>query len=260
MSDEASWDDDVRRLARAVEANLSAHPDAEALVAHQRGDLPQAEADALEEHLAWCRDCASLYRDVPWFFEEEAEPSDPAERAAAWSALEARLEEEEPPVAAHPVRRRTTGFRLMSGLAAALAVVLGGAVYWMVQMHGRVDELGRPRGNVPIRDLAPEGAERTPEQGPPTVSLERGAQLVLDTSSDLAAGSYLAEIEEQDGRVLWRIDGLRPTDYGTLTLALPPGALPPGLYRIVVRGEGGAPEVGHYTLRVVEAPAPPPAP
>ena len=258
MSDEASWDDDVRRLARAVEANLPAHPDAETLVAHQRGELPQAEADALEEHLAWCRDCASLYRDVPWFFEGEAEPVDPAERAADWSALEARLEEEAPPAEARSVRRRTTGLRLMSGLAAALAVVLGGAVYWMVQANGRVDELQRPRGNVPIRDLAPEGAQRTPEQGPPTVSLERGAQLVLDTSSDLGTGSYQAQIEKQDGRVLWTIEGLRPSDYGTLTIGLPPASLPPGLYRIVVQGEGGAPEVGHYALRVVEAPEPPP--
>ncbi len=262
MSDDAHRDDEVRRLARSVEANLAAHPDAETLVAHQRGELPEGEAAALEEHLAWCRDCASLYRDVPWFFEEEAEPAEPEDLAADWSALEARLAREKAPgPAEHPEpRRRVTAFRLMTSLAAALAVALGIAVYWIAQTHGRVDQLQQPRGNVPILDLAPEGAARARAEGPPAVSLERGAHLVFNTEAELGNGLYQAQILGEDGRLRKAIGDLQPTGYGNLTLWLPPGSLHPGLYRIVLRTEEGGPEVGHYALRVVESPGPPRSP
>ena len=262
MSDDAPQDDEVRRLARSVEANLAAHPDAETLVAHQRGELPEGEAAALEEHLAWCRDCASLYLDVPWFFEDEAEPAEPEDMSADWSALEARLAREKEPVPAeHPaLRRRVTAFRLMTSLAAALAVALGIAVYWIAQTNGRIDQLQQPRGNVPILDLAPEGAARARGEGPVTASLERGAHLVFNTEAELGAGRYQAEVLGEDGRLRREIGDLQATRFGNLTLWLPPGSLRPGLYRIVVRGEGGGPEVGRYALRVVEPPTPPRSP
>ncbi len=254
MSDEASWENNVKRLVRAVEENLSAHPDAETLMARHRGELPASEADAVEEHLSWCSDCAALYRDLPWFLDGEALPADPGEMAEDWAALEERLASEparEAQASPRP-RSRTSRMRLISSLAAALLVVVGGAALWRY-----VANLHRPLPNVPDLVLSPLGTERGGE-GPATIHLERGAHVVLGSRHDLGDRTFQATIVGEDGRTRWTIEGLRLTKYGGLTFELSPGSLPPGRYRIVVRGEGGGAPVESYVLRVVRPPAEPP--
>lgn len=257
MSDEGSRDDLVRRLAGAVEGHLSAHPDAGAFLAYRRGELAEAEADAFEEHLAWCRDCAGIARDLPGFLEgeAEAEPFAPEEKAADWAAIEERLGREGSaggPEAAYP-KASASRSRLASALAAAVALVVVGGGFWAFQAQRREADRLRPVANVPPVNLSPVGTERGGGGGLPTLTLERGAYLSLGSRRDLGDRAYRAAIVGEDGRTRWTVDGLRPTEYGSLSLLLPSGSLPPGRYRIVVRGEARGPEVERYAFRVVAA-------
>ena len=253
MRDEPSSDDTLRRLARSVETNLSTHPEPEAFLAHRRGELAALEEDALEEHLAWCRDCAAIWRDLPRFLDGEAEPFDPEEKAADWRALQERLETEAPAAEEEPSAhtRLPSRGRLASGLAAALAVALGGAALWIVQLSDRLEDSRRPRPNVPIHDLAPPAGERAGEEPPLAIALDQNAILIFNTRAELEDRPYEARILDENGRVVWTIDGLQPTRYGNFNLELPAGSLEPGRYRIVVQAGEGEP-VGEYTVHVVE--------
>ncbi len=256
MTDDASWDDTVKRLASAVEEHLADHPEAGAFLAYRRGELAGAEREAFEEHLAWCRDCAAMARDLPELLEGDAEPFDPEEKAADWAAIEERLERE--PVTRAPggeaepreVMGSAKRSLLTAGLAAALILAVGGAGVWISLLYGRLGELGKPRVNVPSFDLLPPGSERAGEEAPLTLDLERGAYLILDSRVDLGERTYEARILDERGRELWRLEGLRATRFGNLSLELPPEYLPPGVYRIVLQGEGGGPPVAKYALRV----------
>jgi hypothetical protein len=254
MTDEASWEDTLKRLARSVDENLAVHPDPEAFLAHRRGELPAAEVEALEEHLAWCRDCAGIWRDLPQFLEGDAEPFDPEEKAADWRALQAQLEtaappaDEEPPPAARPASRS----RLAAGLAAALALAVGGSALWIANLSQRLEDDRRPRPNVAIHDLSPPAAVRAGEEPPLSIRLDRNAVLVLNVSAELEDRAYEARILDGEGEPVWTIDGLEPGRFGNFTLELPAGSLDPGLYRIVVQGGEGEPAVGEYAVRVVE--------
>lgn len=254
MRDEPSSDDTLRRLARSVEESLSTHPEPETFLAHRRGELPASEEDALEEHLAWCRDCAAAWRDLPRFLDGEAEPFDPEEKAADWRALQERLETEAPPADEEPTAeaRSPSRGRLASGLAAALAVALGGAALWIGQLSDRLEDSRRPRPNVPIHDLAPAGGERSGEEPLLAIELDRSAILIFNVRADLEDRLYEARIFDEDGQEVWTIEGLEPTRFGNFNLELPAGSLEPGLYRIVVQAGEGEPPVGEYAVRVIE--------
>ena len=84
-------DELVRRVAREVSAGIASHPPADAFLRHRRGELSPPELAAFEEHLAWCRDCAAIARELPAFLDDLAPPFDPAEREADWQPLLERL-------------------------------------------------------------------------------------------------------------------------------------------------------------------------
>jgi anti-sigma factor ChrR (cupin superfamily) len=79
------------------------HPSTERLTAYRAGELPPAEVDELQDHLAVCRECAQTVRDLPHFLElmEAREiPSmpagtgsvpTPAQTEASWESFRARL-------------------------------------------------------------------------------------------------------------------------------------------------------------------------
>src|SRR5712691_9362114 len=93
----------VEAAARALAADLSEgeHPEVDDLFGYVDGDLPRERADEIAEHL---RDCPQCSADI----------------ADAW---------QERDTLRHPERSR--GMTL--GLAAAIAIVIGGAALWLSQ-------------------------------------------------------------------------------------------------------------------------------
>jgi len=262
MTGDPSWNDILKRLARSVEDRLPAHPDPETFLAHDQGRLLPSAAEDFEEHLSWCRHCATAWRELSEFLEDEPEPSDPREKAADWQALQKSLKREltPPPVQADTtVLRAVPRARLSPILAATLAVALAGAALWIVNLSGRLDDSRTPRPNVPIYDLVPSVVERAGgEASPLSIELDRNAVLILNARAELESRSYEVRILDAEGHVEWTISHLRLTTFGNFTLELPRESLAPGVYRIVVQPTGSESPVGQFPIRIIERPLDPP--
>ncbi|MFP3939780.1 MAG: zf-HC2 domain-containing protein [Thermoanaerobaculia bacterium] len=261
MSDDTRWDEALSRFADAVQSSLPEHPAPELLVARQRGELSAEEAEVLDEHLAWCRECSDLFQGWEELAAGESEPVDPEERAADWAALRRRLadappsseddggtEESGPSRAGTAVRVP----RLAAGLAAALVMVVGAAVLW--RALGPADGArrpGEPQANVPLVDLRPPGTDRSVGEEPTEIRLGASPVLILNTREPLEERRYRALVYDAGETRVWTVEGLEPTDFGNLTLRLPAGSLAPGRYRIELEPAGGGEVVERYPVRVV---------
>lgn len=258
MNDERPLDQALKDLAGSVEETLSVHPDGDLLLAHHRGELAPREADALEEHLAWCRECAALFRDAGEFAAGEAEPADPEEKLADWRALRARLagevrgEEIPGELTSRPEPPAGPRRRYSPAIAAVLAFALGGAGLWIATLNGRLEDSRRPQANTPIIDLSPPEADRTGESRAQEVDPARSAILVLNTRTPLEDDRYRVLIVDPEGRTVWTVDGLAPQHYGTLNLQLPPGSLEPGDYDLILETGDGAQTIETFRVRVLE--------
>jgi anti-sigma factor RsiW len=256
MKERPTIDQALGDLASSVEEGLAVHPDEHPFLAHKRGELSPQEADALEEHLAWCRPCAALWQEVSGLGAGEPEPIDPEEKRGDWESLQRRLAAGEEPVhageprpAPEPAPRR----RYSPAIAAVLALALGGAGVWIATLNTRLDDQRRPRPNVAVRDLKPPAAERQGAESGLEIDAGETTVLVLNPRTPVADDAYRAEILAEDGgRPVWTLDGLVPTLYGTFTVQLPPGSLAPGEYRLVLLSAEEAEPLETFHLRVVE--------
>lgn len=171
------------------------HPPADLLVAYGSGELvdlvdEDPRLEALRDHVATCRECASLVADLATFPNlprADGEPSE-EEMAEVWQKLRQRLyreevlpaDEEEPAAAAdHPriraveelpwdrgvatpssprrpdPRPASTSWRSRSGwlVAAALLVLCVGLASWAAHLDRHLAVLTAPQPNVPLVDL-----------------------------------------------------------------------------------------------------------
>ena len=86
--------DYLRRLGRKLESELGEHPEPETLLAYHWGELDEAAADAVIEHITLCDVCANLVLAIPDFL---AVSSPGAEaRAAEHGAGIHRLTDDQP--------------------------------------------------------------------------------------------------------------------------------------------------------------------
>jgi hypothetical protein len=195
----------------------SPHPPAPALLALRRGELAEAEAETVRAHLVGCRECLERYRSPAAFTPPPANAD--FELAAFHRGLEAQLRQE-----ARPVGGRSAPW--LRALAAGLGVAVLGLAVWNHLQGQRLAELARPVANAPILDL-PQGGSRSEEEGTVVVVPAGGFHLVLTPDVDETFAQYRLRLRVAGGAATV-LDGLRrdPAD-GTLTLWLPPGALPP---------------------------------
>jgi hypothetical protein len=145
------------------------HVAMERLAAYRAGELAPEEAEAVQDHLAACRECASALLDLARYgaLMESDEPLPagagvpaPEETAAAWQRLRARLA---PAAAPAPERspetagtvlpfdrafRKAGGPVLVSALAAALAACLIGFPWWIATHRGAPLGLAVPGSEV----------------------------------------------------------------------------------------------------------------
>jgi len=234
------------------------HPTPDQWIAYQRGELPAAEEERLQEHLVRCRDCFDLAEAAAAFAKADDEPGagQELESAALWRLLRPQLEPPETArqnvreISDHPRRRSSWTFRLPTYLAASFFVMLLGLSAWSFQMRSTREALRAPQPNVPIGEIP--GGDRAVAGHELTVP--NGTRMFVFYPAVEAAVYRLVIRDAATGRELSSIDGLRPNKVPALTLYLPEG-LRPGLYRLEL-SDGGGGKAGEvletHLLRVAE--------
>lgn len=227
QEDQHFVDEAVRDFARAVEEGLEEHPEPATLLAHQRGELSPEETAAVDDHLLWCRDCASFSRHTP-VPEEELGPVDPDEAAADWRALRRRIEAESTSEQdATSARRQVPAAR-----AAVAAIALVAAGVWIGHVLGDGETPAAPEPNVQIVDLAPPASGRATDAAATEIATDSYTVLVLSTRLPEDAARFEARFVDTSGRTAYTVRDLVPAEYGNLHIGLPPGAIEPGEYRV----------------------------
>lgn len=251
MDGEDGLQEEIRELAGQARRRLTAHPRPEDLLAYQAGDLPDEEADRIQEHLALCSECVRTVRDLSSF--PDVEPAREEDRlsedelAAAWTRLRQ---------AVAPSTRRRRRFLSLTGLAfaASLLVVLGLA-FQVVRLQKSVRELSIPRADVQIADLVPGGEIRERSGEEETIRLEPWAErilLILNLADARHYPQHRIDVATADGAVVWSRAGVYRDAGGIVAVELPKRLLPAGGYRIRLYGLGdGAPEpIAEYRFRI----------
>lgn len=249
----------LRAVASDARAALSSHLTPEKLLAYHEHELGEAEADAIQEHLALCHECTRLLLDIDAFPALEppggqAGLSD-AQVEREWALLQRRIAAEGGPPQAPRASRPWHPPRWAYGAAAGWLAATLGLCVWIVRLRERVDALSQPRVNLALGEFSPvDDAVRDVREAWRTLRLEAGqeqALLVLHALDAPAAPPYVAELW-RDGRPAWKRSDLRLGAEGMFTLQFSRHALAPGRYRLRLTAAGAA--ALEYRFVVVHAP------
>lgn len=220
------------------------HPSADALVDFAEGLAPAATKARVEAHLAECAACREVVADLRAY--PDLEPPGPEFRVGR-GETQARLAAVKSSLGAgRPSPRHHLGW------AAALILACGACLYLWLEARTLEDRLERaagPQPNVAIVALLPEDDPLRSAEAP-ALPAGRGLSLSVADEEPFPAGSYRVEIVGPDGATVLAIEALRPDDAGGLAFHLPPGALEPGSYEVMVRGADGAAWPRRFTLRI----------
>ncbi|HEY2292011.1 MAG TPA: anti-sigma factor [Thermoanaerobaculia bacterium] len=248
---------------RAAAATLAARGDAgphlseDDVAAYRAGSLPPDREARAQAHLLACRECTDLLLGL----EElagEGEPVPPAELAAAWQRMRARLPRPAQPVPAPlpfpTARRRAAPPVWLGALAASLLVAVVGLSLYVASLRRTVSELNRPQTNAPVVDLFPEPL-RGGRDKVETLTLAPDVRvflLVLNPTDSRTFPRYELEVARAGGGVVWRGD-LTRNDLGSFSLVLPRSLMGEGEHRLHLWGVGpqGREPLGEYELTVV---------
>ncbi|HZF13584.1 MAG TPA: zf-HC2 domain-containing protein [Thermoanaerobaculia bacterium] len=247
------WQELLGELA-AAERSEGDHLTADELVAYQDGELPAAERERAQGHLAACPDCTALLLDleelrVPSTTEP---PASEIEVAAVWRDVRERANARTPPVG-----RPAPRLRAFQALAASLLLATLGLSAWVLSLEHRLEEISQPQVNVPVVDLRAalsrsDGAAGS-AAGLPAV--EPGARLftlVVTPASRQDFAAYEATLTRAGGARVWHGGGLAKNRFGSFSLTFSRHQVGPGEYRLELTGvEGGRRELlGEYTFAV----------
>lgn len=171
---ETSFRATLGALAESERGKLGSHPDTETWVAYHGGELPQAQAEGLRDHLTVCPECADLLLDLDAFpqleprigEDENAEKRYDEIAAQDWRAIQARVGESRPqdppsrstvshePRAAPATEGRPGPPRFLSSALAASVLVALALSFWVVSLSRRLAD-PPPRGDSAVFDLVP---------------------------------------------------------------------------------------------------------
>lgn len=127
-------------------AMKSIHPAEEEWFDLCRGKVTAAERARLEQHLSVCADCREIYEDARAFADDDSQT--PGAAPAMSAALEAEVERP-PKVVAMPAPPRTRTPWAVAGIAAALAIGLGGLAWQARREAAEVrEQLARARSGI----------------------------------------------------------------------------------------------------------------
>jgi hypothetical protein len=250
-SSDGDFVDYLKRLGRQHAAGLGDHPEPETLLAYHRGELDEAAADGVEEHVTFCASCADLVLAIPAFLEEAEvgeEVGGSADTEVGRDTRKTELPGTVLPWRGVETPRRRTWLPLAAGLLVGL-----GTGYLVGR--GEPGEIG-PSFRVTVEDGRTPGARG--EAGEPLVLDFRGGRLsavvVLTPEGTVGEGPFRGRVTTGAGRVLLEEVGLRPEEFKTFVLVVPRGAWPPGELSAEILSESDGASVGRWTLRVLVDP------
>lgn len=248
-----------KEFATALGALLNAraereeHLEPEVLVAYHHDQLPAAEAEMVQEHLAACRDCADLLLELVRFGSAKEQPEAAPgvadfELEADWRALRARLEPPPSPVAAPSQRQTATSPRWPYALAAGLLLACLGLGGWVTVLQHQLAALRQPQANLQILNLEVAAAQRGEDEPVIVRGTGESVVLILNPPGPAPAVAHRAEVFNAEGRLVASVGGLLPAEPGNFNLGLPRSLLPPGYYQI--RLLQGSTPVAEFDLEV----------
>lgn len=265
----------LEAIMAAKRNELGEPPSPEELLAYRDGRLDPAARQQIEDKIAVYPEAARVLADLAAFPDVEAASGTPElseeEIGARWQTFRLKLPERPPapeaqPAPATPVisiepRRgwRRPLFGMPLAAAALLGLVVGGIAGFLGGLGSR--ESLTSAINVRITELAPVG-EGTTRSAPKTVEMPVGPEelvLVLGVPAQKDFPSYEAEIVSSRGARIWRREGLRPTEMGTILVSFRQGALEPGMLRLRLLGRDGKSRtlIAAYDLHLVPKTGPP---
>jgi len=268
----------IRTIMAAKRADVDA-PSPDELLSFRADLLADEDRERLLERAAASPATARALLDARRF--PEVEPVDEEMRvtekdvAHHWSRFEERLRQKEPTQTSEaPPKRpalrllpsfpslgrwlssRFHSLRLAQAVAAALLLVSLGLSWTLVVQRRPTHDDARPRLNLPIVELIPEGeaGERTEARSLQVPATADAILLVLTLRDRRSYRAYEVKIRDSGGGVVWSSTALQRAPEGFFTLELPRRFLPAGRYRIAVRGiDGDRPEpVATYGLEIEE--------
>jgi hypothetical protein len=252
---------ELRAVAEAKSRGLAGHPSPQELVDYHFGVLPAEEADALQEHLAFCRECSQVVLDMVAFSRPpEGEPARPAvDLDREWDRLQARLEPRVP----RPVGRVPPPYpprKLPWALAAAALISVLGFLGWNLNLRNSLEEARLPSADIAMANLLPErpGAERATE-APAKVEIrpeQRKVFLLLNLGDLREFPEYrmeLADPMDPERSVLWGESGVPRQEDGTFLLEIPADMLEARPYEVRLSGrrDGESVPLARYSFEVV---------
>jgi hypothetical protein len=110
------------------------------------GELPEAECDAVDEHLRSCASCTAVLNDLKRVVARAASADARPPQADLWRGIAARLNESGEPARVAPsapkeTRRVAFTFPQLAAAAALLIAVSGGAAWQLAARTGRLEGL-----------------------------------------------------------------------------------------------------------------------
>jgi len=159
------------------------HAGTKRLIAYREGTLPEAEREALQEHLSLCPRCTGLLRDLRAFESAAAgavEPGPEPLRQEAWESLVRRLPRETKmpssvrPVATLPVRRQPVASWVYAVAAALLLAAIGFSIWSAVMIRQERQRLADLEQRLEERESALAEAQRSLAESERQLQAARG--------------------------------------------------------------------------------------
>jgi hypothetical protein len=148
--------------------------------------------------------------------------------------------------------------RFLGLAAAALVLAALGLSFRIVWLQREVERLSGPLFDLPAGEVVLGGAIRNPERNPVRIRVRRGASHVLLTvvlGSDLPAGGLgYIEVQDLEGRSLWRSPPFALAPAGELNLVLPRRLLPGHTYRLALYRRGSSVPIRLRALELETSP------
>ncbi|MCP3957299.1 MAG: zf-HC2 domain-containing protein [bacterium] len=233
----------------AAMAETDHHPSVDSWISYHAGEMPTAEGERLQRHLASCRQCLDLVLDLDTFVEparpDRAVVSD-FEKAAVWRAVKS---------ARHVSRWPAIGALAASVLFAALGISVVREQQTIAALESRIASISQPQANAVIEDLFPGARQRSSAGNDPRKEIAAGdlpVVLLLHLAKDSEHSEFELAITAPNGDEAILVPGLLTGQMGELRVTLPPESLPPGEYdlRLFGAGDGHGEPLETYPIRL----------